>query len=414
MKYLFIHQKFPGQYRHIIKYLASQDNNQIIALGIEELQEEMPNNVQYLRYGINRGNTEGIHQWLLEIDSKIIRAEACTNAAYKLKKGGFEPDIICAHPGWGEALFIKEIWPHIPLLSYQEFYYNTTGFDFGFDKRNEIPSWEEKARVKMKNTNPLLMLDISDWNVSPTKFQRCTFPQIYQERISVIHDGIDTDRLKPMNTNAKMIMPNGKILEQKNKIITFVNRSLEPYRGIETLIKAIPYIQEKDNEAELVIIGDERGSSYGASPKEGTWKDRYLNDISGHYSKSKVHFVGHLDYNEYIALLQMSSCHIYLTYPFVLSWSMLEAMSTGLCVIGSRTSPVTEIINNGENGIITDFFDSKELANNIIEVLANEELRRCMGSRARNKIIDEYSIKVCLPKQLALIEAVRCRILGKQ
>ena len=169
MNFLFVHQSFPGQYRHIIRALASQHCHNIIGLGISPLSEKLPPNVQYLRYGLTRGNSGDIHPWVIETESKVLRGEACANAAFNLKQQGFTPDIICAHPGWGESLFLKEIFPETPVLSYQEFFYNSSGFDFDFDVEMQgVP----ESLLRTKNANLLLSLESSDWSVTPTIFQK--------------------------------------------------------------------------------------------------------------------------------------------------------------------------------------------------------------------------------------------------
>ena len=199
MNILFIHQGFPGQYKNIVNALGESSGVQLVSLGIEELPGTLPSNLSPYRYGIPKGNTPNIHPWVLETESKIIRGEACARAAHELKSKGFRPDLICAHPGWGESLFLRQVWPNVPILHYQEFYYRDSGFDSNFD--SEIQGigkeWHEKAKPKVKNASLLLSLEDSNWNVCPTKFQRSSFPDHWQQSISVIHDGIDTKTIKP-------------------------------------------------------------------------------------------------------------------------------------------------------------------------------------------------------------------------
>ena len=403
MNILFIHQGFSGQYKYIIRELAKNKENRIVGLGANQIKETMPQGVEYYQYNIIRGNTTGIHEWLLDIDSKQIRAEACARAAHELKKRGFKPDIICAHSGWGEALLIKHVWEDVPLLCYQEFFYNTKGFDYGFDKREkEIQNWQKDGKIVFKKANPLIMLEESDWNITPTEFQKSSFPSLYWNKFSVIHDGIDIDTIE--NTQKKdRLKFKDNIIKNGDKLITFVNRNIEPYRGCETMIKAIPTILKLDRSIKIVIIGKEEGVSYGKANAKESWKNRFMREIEGKYDKERVIFTGGIEYQDYLNILKMSSCHIYLTYPFVLSWSMLEAMSIGLPVIGSNTEPVREVIGDGENGILTDFFDENELAINVEKILNNEELRRYIGRNAKKTILERYSLERCLPKQVALI-----------
>ena len=235
MNILFVHQSFPGQYRHVLRALAAQGGHRLVGLGISELSESLPDGVTYLRYGLSRGNTPGLHDWLLDVDSKLIRGEACASAAAQLRDQGFTPDLICAHPGWGEALFLRDVWPAVPLLCFQEFFYNPRGVDYDFDLELQgIPDWQSCARLRLKNANPLLMLQASSWNITPTQFQRSTFPPEWQSRISVIHDGIDTKLAAPEPDVIPLTLPDGTVLTKGELTITFVNRRIEPYRGCHT------------------------------------------------------------------------------------------------------------------------------------------------------------------------------------
>ena len=413
MRILFVHQNFPGQYRHIIRALSLQGGHQIVGLGIEPLSEAIPKDVQYFRYGLTRGNTSGIHDWLIETESKLVRAESCARAAAKLRDHGFNPDLICVHPGWGEALFLKDLWPEAPLLSYQEFYYNSHGFDYGFDP--EFPSnssWESCARLRMKNANILLALQASDWSISPTKFQRSSFPSCWHSRISCIHDGIDTELATPGNDDSFFRSSHLGPFQKGQPIITFVNRTLEPYRGCHTFIRAIPVIQDMIPDAIIMIVGEGAGVSYGAAAPGNSWKDVFLDEIKGSYDPASVHFVGSLSYSDYLDLLRVSACHVYLTYPFVLSWSLMEAMSIGLPVVGSRTSPVEELIVDGHNGVLVDFFSPSQLAKAVEDLIANPQEARSIGANARTTILENYSLSQCVPRQLALMNLVASRALA--
>ena len=407
MRILFVHQNFPGQYRHIIKELSFQGGHQIIGLGIEPLTEVIPKEVQYFRYGLTRGNTPGIHDWLIETESKLVRAESCARAAAKLRDQGFNPDLICVHPGWGEALFLKDLWPTTPLLSYQEFYYNSHGFDYSFDPEFQANNlWEPCARLRMKNANILLSLQASDWSLAPTKFQKSSFPSCWHSRISCIHDGIDTDLAKPGCTDSSMSLPGVGTFQKGQPIITFVNRTLEPYRGCHTFIRAIPEIQSLVPNAIIIIVGKGSGVSYGAPAPGNSWKDIFLDEIKGWYDQNLVHFVGSLSYSRYLDLLRISACHVYLTYPFVLSWSLMEAMSIALPVVGSRTPPVEELITDGYNGVLIDFFSPTQLAKAVEGVISNPHDACAMGNRARDTILESYSLSKCVPRQLSLIDLI--------
>ena len=402
-----MHQGFPGQYIHILRALAAQQCHQIIGLGIEEAEEELPEGVQYFRYGISRGNQPGLHPWVTDVETKTIRGESCAHAAAQLQQKGFTPELICGHPGWGELLFLKDVWPEVPLLTYEEFFYNPRGFDYDFDPELQgEPAWQQCAGIRMKTANHLLNLQNSSWSVTPTEFQRSSYPKAFRDRISVIHDGIDTRKACPAETPRDITLPDGTLLKAGESIVTFVNRSLEPYRGCHSMIRAIPRLQRLAPEAKLVIVGNTSGVSYGAICPEGEWKDVFLKEIEGDYDPKRVHFTGMVSYNDFIPLLQLSKAHVYLTYPFVLSWSLLEAMSCACAVVGSNTAPVREVIEHRQNGLLVDFFQPDQLAESIAELLNNRALANDLGQAARNTVKQRFELKACVEQQLALMHLV--------
>lgn len=413
MNLLVVHHGFPGQYTHLIRLLCREGGHKIVGLGLRQKPPELPPQVSYVPYRLKRGNTKGIHTLVQETETKVIRAEPCSERALQLREAGFRPDLICAHPGWGESLFLKDIWPDTPLLTYQEFYYHSTGSDVDFDPefRRDI-GWAYAARIRMKNANVLMSLESSDWCVTPTLFQRNSFPEHWRARMSVIHDGIDTEQAAPTANPAPLPLPGGITLQPGSPLVTFVNRTLEPYRGCHTFLRSLPRLQELNPEAVVVIVGRTKGVSYGAVCPTGEWKDLFLSEIDGHYDPSRVHFVGHLPYASYLQLLQLSRCHVYLTYPFVLSWSLLEAMSCGCAVVASATAPVQEVIVDGHNGVLVDFFKPADLAAAMADLLSHRDRARSLGERARETILARYSLEGCLPRQLALMDLVAARAIG--
>ncbi len=415
MNILYIHQTFPGQYKHIVKTLGNTTGIKQFALGAYPNKDALKSDVKYFLYPMKRGNTENIHPLALETESKAIRGEACARAASTLKSQGFTPDLICAHPGWGESLFLKALWPNSPQLLYQEFYYQLEGFDLNFDQENQPPESLEKASKSILKNNCLLTaLEQSDWNVCPTAFQRSSFPAHWQKSISTIHDGINTDQAKPSHNIGPLKLPDGAELKRGDQIVTFENRTLEPYRGCHTFIRAIPELQRLCPKAQIVLVGDTKGVSYGAACHKGEWKDQFLLEIEGQYNPKQVHFTGALPYEKYLHLLQLSQAHAYLTYPFVLSWSLLEAMSTECAIVGSSTAPVQELIQHGHNGLLVDFFDHQALAESVAELLNNRELAETFGKQARATILKDYSLEQCVPRHLALMNMVACGALSRR
>ena len=401
MNILFVHQNFPGQYKHLAPAL-SKKGHRVVAIGIGDRKVE---GVEYFHYRPKRGTSDKTHPWVTDFEAKVIRGEACALACNQLKARGFNPDVICAHPGWGEALLLREVWPEAKQLHFVEFFYGAIGKDVGFDPEFPSPEFSGNCRLRVKNTNNLLNLFDMDRGISPTKWQRSTVPEQFQQQIDVVHDGVDTERLRP-DASAVLHARNDRDeeihLTADNRVITFINRNLEPSRGYHQFMRAIPLIQEMDPDVQIVIIGGD-GVSYGAAPETGTWKSKYLDEVKDKVDLARVHFLGKVPYEQFISAMQISSAHIYLTYPFVLSWSMLEAMSLGAPIVGSRTPPVEEIIEDGVNGRLVDFFNPDEIARVAVAVAnsANTEMR----AKARKTIVDHYDLNsICLPKQIELIE----------
>jgi glycosyltransferase involved in cell wall biosynthesis len=313
------------------------------------------------------------------------------------------PDLIMAHPGWGETLPLRTIFPDAHILLYCEFFYGMQGRDVGFDPEFPETGADGHVALHLKNASTLLALADCDTGISPTEWQRSTFPKGYQQKIEMIHEGVDVDIAKPA-PDTVFRLSSGRELRRSDEIVTFAARNLEPVRGYHTFMRALPRIMAERPRAQVVVIGG-NGVSYGALPPAGTtWKSVFLDEVADQIDRERIHFVGRLSYAEYIKALQVSSAHVYLTYPFVLSWSLLEAMSAGCLVIASDTAPVREVVNN-ENGILVPFFDTEQLADRVIEALAYPRRFRSIRTQARRTILDRYDLaRICLPKMMAFIQ----------
>jgi glycosyltransferase involved in cell wall biosynthesis len=404
MKILVVHQNFPGQFKHLVPVLLADPANQVVAFTMNEFVG--PKNLRVIRYQAQRGTSKDIHPWVAETETKVIRGDAAFRAALSLKKEGFEPDLILAHPGWGESLFLKQVWPRAKMVIYCEFHYASEGTDVGFDPEFPMKDEAETCRVRMKNVNNFLHFDVADAGVSPTEWQKSTFPEPFRSKIDVVHDGIDTNVITP-NPTASLKLGD-RLLTRDDEIITFVNRNLEPYRGYHIFMRALPTILKARPKARVVIVGGD-GVSYGAAAPSGqTWKQIYLNEVKDQLDLSRVHFVGNVPYQHFIPLLQLSRVHVYLTYPFVLSWSLLEAMACGCSIVASDTAPLKEAIVDGQTGRMVPFFEPQTLALNIIDLLEDESQRLHLGAQARRFAVDHYDLnRVCLPKMREIIGRYR-------
>jgi glycosyltransferase involved in cell wall biosynthesis len=408
MNILFIHQNFPGQFKFLAPALVRQ-GHRVLAMILQKTPAREWQGVQLLPYAASRGSTPQIHPWVADFETKTIRGEACFRAALQLKAQGFSPDVIIAHHGWGESLFLKDVWPQARLGIYCEFFYHPTGMDVGFDPEFLSQDPGDVCRLRLKNLNNLLHFEVADAGISPTHWQASSFPEPFRSKISVIHDGIDTDTLAP-NPSVSLTLNGDRLLTRQDEVITFVNRNLEPYRGFHIFMRALPEILRRRPQARVLIVGGD-GVSYGARPEQGhTWKQIFSAEVRGQISDAdwgRVHFLGNLPYQHFIPLLQLSRVHVYLTYPFVLSWSLLEAMSLGCAILASDTPPLHEAIKQDETGRLVNFFDAAGLVDGLSALLDDAAARQRLGQNARAFAQANYDLKAqCLPRQLAWVESL--------
>jgi glycosyltransferase involved in cell wall biosynthesis len=398
MNVLFVHQNFPGQFKHLAPYLARAGHG-VRALGIDG--PGLPE-VELIRYKPARATSKNTHPWAQEFETKVIRGEACARAALELRDGGFTPDVIVANPGWGESLFLRDVFPRARMLALLEFFYAARGLDFGFDPEFHRDDPMRDAKLRSKNAHLLMALADMDRGFSPTHFQKNTVPEQYRAKIDVIFDGIDTGVARPDSGAAIEI--GEQSLRAGDEVLTFVNRNLEPYRGYHIFMRALPEILRRRPHASVLIVGGD-GVSYGApAPAGKTWKQIFFDEVKGQLDLARVHFIGRLPYEQYLKVLQVSACHVYLTYPFVLGWSCIEAMSTGCLVVGSRTPPVEEAIQDRRNGLLVDFFDVAALARAVCEVLERPDEFAPLRAAARQTALDRYDLAKCLPQQVKMVE----------
>jgi glycosyltransferase involved in cell wall biosynthesis len=401
VKILFVHQNFPGQFLHLAPALVERGHD---CLAFTDAVNSRDPGIPVARYRFDPPPVDPAATRLGRTFTLMgDRAVAVARAASKLREKGYVPDVIFGHSGWGETLFLKEVWPEAKLLIYAEFYYRGVGRDVGFDPEFQVPSLDTTMIAQGRAAHLGQALLHADAGVAPTEWQASTFPPALRPMIEVIHDGIDSARVAP-DPLATFALPDGRILRAGDEVITFVNRNLEPYRGWHIFLRALPAVLKARPKARVVIVGSD-GVSYGPAPKDGrTWKQTLLDEVGPTLDLSRVHFVGRVPHDQFVRLMQVTSAHAYLSYPFVLSWSMLEAMAAGALVIGSRTSPVEEVIEDGVNGRLVDFFDVAAWSSALIEALENPERFRGIRAKARRTVLDRYDLKTCLPRMVAFVE----------
>ncbi len=399
MNILFLHPNFPAQFRHITSYLGRDSRNRVVFGTMNEDTGEIPG-VRKEFYKPHRGPDPKTHHYLKFLESGVLQGQAVFNMLQNLRKEKFIPDIVYGHSGWGPTMFIKDIFPQAQCLCYFEWFYNSSGSDVDFDPADR-PKADALLKLRMKNTPILTDLYSCDRGLSPTYWQMQQFPPEFRNKITVIHDGIDTAYFRPGQGEPLKIPSAGLDLAGVKEVVTYVGRGFEPYRGFPQFMEAAGLILEKRPKCHIVMVGTDN-VYYGRSPSNGR-SYRQIALEKNDFDMSRLHFTGLLSYPDYLKVLQASSVHVYLSYPFVLSWSMLEAMSTGCLVVGSNTAPVTEFIVDGENGLLADFFSPREIAGRVIEALKKPKKMESIRERARKTIVNNYDLAMLLPRHLKWI-----------
>ncbi len=395
MKLLLIHQNLPAQFKHLIRRYGGDSAHQIA--GICQGQAPAIGDPDCAKgrlrvYKPRREPTKGIHNYLYSLEAGVLNGQAVAKEILELKRQGFTPDITFVHPGWGEGLYVKDVLPDRPLVGFFEFFYRPRGQDADFDPEFPI-SKDEELRVRTRSALHLLSLDACDRGISPTQWQKSVHPPEYLPKISVIHEGIDSQELLP-DPSVTFQLPGGTILSKETEVVTFVSRSLEPYRGFHLFMRALPEILRRRPKCQIVITGDDEVSYGRRLPSGKTWREKMLEEVE--IDRRRVHFLGLIPWSDHVRLLQVSAVHVYLTVPFVLSWSILEAMSAGCAVIGSDTPPVREVIQDGKNGLLVDFFSKEQLADAVDDLFDHPKRRQALAAAGRQSVVTQYDTRDAL------------------
>tara|TARA_Y100001968_G_scaffold299418_1_gene310066 strand:+ start:5834 stop:7069 length:1236 start_codon:yes stop_codon:yes gene_type:complete len=406
MKILFVHQNFPGQFIHLSKALVKQRHD-VYAVRVGDRKPYEFGGVKVFPYKVSILSKRSEDLIVSDFESKVLRAKSCLNHCLELKAQGLEPDCIFAHHGWGESLFLKEVWPKAKFGLYCEFFYHSKGFDSDFDPELQTNDLSQRIKIQCKNANNYLHFPLADAALSPTKWQADSFPNPFREKISIIHDGIDSRNLNPRK-NVSLTLNSSENFTQDSQVLTYVSRDLDPFRGFHTFLRSLPALLEYSTQLRVLIVGGD-GTGYGARHPSGkSWKDIFVGEVFPlltESQKERVFFLGKIPYEQYLTVLRVSTVHVYFTYPFILSWSFLESMSIGCPIVASNTDPVKEIVEDGHHGLLTDFFDHKKLSSKIIELLDSPSLRSKLSKNARNLIMQKYDLNsVCIPKQISWLD----------
>ena len=400
MRILFLHNNFPGQYRRIVNRLHNRKGYELLSASLASNKQPAP--FKRLGYTPHRKASKDIHPAIHYTEETVVMGQAVMKTLLPVKNSGWKPDIVLSHSGWGPSLFVKDIWPDTRHLSYFEWYYQAEGSDTGFLNPKEADDYNFRMRIRMKNTAMLHDLASMDWGQCPTEYQLSTFPEIFHDRISVLHDGVDTDFFSPADNTSFTIGEH--VFRKGDPLVTYIARGMEPYRGFPQFIEAVSRLQKINPHVHVAVIGEDR-VAYGAKRKDGkTWKQAALEEFQP--DLTRLHFLGNQPLNVLRDVLRVSAAHVYLTVPFVLSWSMMESMSAGALLVASDTPPVRELIQDGHNGLLVPFFEPDSLAQKLSEVLDAPESYSKIRAEARKTIFARYHLSETVERYLKLIETV--------
>jgi glycosyltransferase involved in cell wall biosynthesis len=420
---LFLHPNFPGQFKLLSQALVAVPGMCVYALGDRSwmVRNELPGMTVWA-YDSPEDPADGVHAYLRGADAAVRRGQAVARFLMLQKQKGFEPDVIYTHPGWGDALYVKDIFPDAKVIALLEYYYQPRGADVGFDK--EFPlGFDDIFRVRTLNMVQHMALEGSDIYISPTAWQKSRYPQRYQSDIQIIHEGIDTLQLQPdpdaelqiaettWTVGGASVTTPAVTLHKGDDVLTYVSRSLEPYRGFHVFMRSLPDILRSRPLCHVVIVGKLQ-AHYGPTPRGGgSWRDVMMSEIASKLLPgilNRIHFLGHVPYARYLQVLQVSKVHVYLTYPFILSWSLLEAMAVGCLIIASQTAPVEEVIQDGHNGLLVPFHWPQVLAGQVVDVMANPDRHKHLPAMAQQTVRERFDFTtVVLPRHLQLLHELQ-------
>lgn len=400
MRIFFLHNNFPGQYRRIVQQLIHVPGVEMMAASLATNQQKSP--ITRLGYMRHREPSAQMHPALVSTERAVIQGQAVVKALLPLRQRGWKPDIVLAHTGFGDGLFVKDVWPETRLLAYLEWYYDPQGAEGNFLGEGKGLGPDALIRRRMKNSLILHDLASMDWGQCPTEFQLSQFPRQFRDRITLLHDGVDLEYFSP-GENA-VLKAGEKTFRRGDPVITYIGRGMEPYRGFPQLMEAISRLQHRRKDVHVVIIGEDR-VAYGAKRADGkTYREAALEDWS--IDETRVHFVGRQPLSYLRDAFRVSAAHVYLTVPFVLSWSMLEAMSAGALIIGSDTEPVREVVEDGANGLLVPFFDAQALADKLDYALDNQDRLAPLRTAARAVVGERFDARVLGARHWQLIQDV--------
>ena len=396
---LFVHNNFPAQFRDLANTLRGRG---VPCAAISGTHAPGIEGVMTGRYALPRGTSPGIFQLAVRAEADLLRGRSAVRMARALKARGVDPQVIVGHPGWGETVLLDDVFPDARTILYPEFFYHGRGLDIDFDP--EFFEADEEAILLGKAKNAVMSLALTDADaiVAPTEFQASTLPAIFQPRLRIIHEGVDVEAIRPAPAEP-FVLPDGRVIAPGTPVITHINNNLEPLRGLHIFARALPRLLAEVPDAQVLIFGRDVVRPYGGSAPNGkTWRETCFEGLA--IDAGRVHFLGKTEHDQMLAGLRLSTAHVYYTYPFVLSWSLVEAMASGSYIIGSDTPPVRDAIQDGVNGRLLPFFDVDALSEAMIEACRNPEASAGLRAAARATAVARFARSDGRAAWLSLLE----------
>ena len=390
MHFLLVHQNFPGQFRDLAPRLVSLGHRVTAIASKKPAPGLLPKAIEVCVYPWSQSGRDGT---LIDpnLEMNLRRAAKVAALATLLRQQGLQPDVVIAHSGWGEALYLRDIWPRARLWAYPELYAQPSLLGYGFDPDRGIPSDRELQSIRRHNFVVLAALADCDLALSPTAFQRDTFPAHLRHHIRLLPEGVDLQPLSQLP--AKPIsLPNGLILNPGDPVVTFASRSLEPHRGFPMFMRALPELFRRHAGVQVVVVGGFGHSYSDPSPHPQGYRGQLLRELEGQLDLSRLHFLGRVAHQELLSLLRLSAAHVYLTYPYALSWSLIEAMACGVPLVASAGGPAEEVIINGETGLLVPFGQPQILSEAMLHLLADRALGQRLGQASQRLALERFDV----------------------
>lgn len=404
MRVLLLHPNFPGQFRQLAPALKAA-GHEVVGVGARE-QPWADTGVAYHCCGgdphtdLRHSNPE------MRLTAQLAHGRRVAGTLGRLAAEGWRPDVVLVHPFWGDVLFLDDVFPGVPLLALLEIDFQGLQLDSFDPEFGRTAEGDFGANLALRQWADQMAIRRMQQGVTATGFQRSTFPSWQQPRIEVIHEGVDLSRCRP-DPLARFTLASGLTLQWGDPVVSFGSRSLEPLRGFASFMRCLPLLQQHHPSLQVVVVGQD-GHSYGPPPPAGvaSWTELLQRELGDRVDWRRVHFTGHLAYEQLLRLFQITQAHVYLTYPYVLSWSLLEAMACGAPVVGSATAPVQEVIEHGVNGWLVPFFEPEALAEQLSAVLQHSPQQQAIRLAARQTVAQRFDVRHCTARMIELLGQV--------